>query len=74
MPPLSAQDCRRDEKILKNNKADVLCLSVAGIVGSFTNTLLVMHFIFLFFRAPFAETRNLATDAVYGANLGHNSG
>ena len=56
-------------KILKD-KMNILCLTVSGIVGSFTNTLLVMHFIYFFFRDSYAEARNIALDAVYGVILG----
>jgi len=56
-------------KLLKN-KFNVLSLTVAGIIGSMTNTLLVMHLILFLFREPYAEVRNLALDAVYGVIMG----
>ena len=56
-------------KIFKE-KAKIASLSIAGVVGSMTNTLLVMHLIFFLFRDSYAEARNLAMDAVYGVVLG----
>jgi uncharacterized membrane protein len=55
--------------------SDTFCYAVAGVAGSLTNTLLVMHLIFLFFTDDFAATReNLASgaplDAVYAVILG----
>lgn len=53
------------QKITKK-KAEFLPLAAAGISGALTNTLLVMHMIFLFFRQAFAGVNNLETSAVYG--------
>jgi len=55
-------------KLLKN-KFDILSLTIAGIAGSLTNTLLVMHLIFLLFRDSYAAVRSVALDAVYGVIL-----
>ena len=55
---------------LFKDKAKIVSLSIAGVVGSMTNTLLVMHLIFFLFRDSFAYPRELASDAVYGAILG----
>ena len=57
-------------KKLINPKFEAASLAVAGVVGSLTNTLLVMHLIFFFFSGPYAEVRNIAIDAVYGVILG----
>ena len=57
------------KKLLKDNKFEILCLTVAGVVGSLTNTLLVMHLIFLLFRDSFAIARDISIDAVYGVIL-----
>ena len=56
-------------KILKG-KLDALNLTIAGIIGSMTNTILVMHLIFFLFRDSYAEVRDLALEAVYGVILG----
>ena len=47
-----------------------VCLAISGIVGSLTNTLLVMHLIFFFFRGAYADVRSIAVDAVYTVILG----
>lgn len=41
-------------------------LAVSGVAGALTNTLLVMNFIFLFFRDAYASANNVASEAVYG--------
>jgi uncharacterized membrane protein len=40
-------------------------LAAAGVAGSLTNTLLVMHLMYFVFREEFANARNAAADAVY---------
>ena len=57
------------QKITKKRYKTV-CLSLSGIVGSLTNTLLVMHMIFFFFKDSYAEVKNVAIDAVYAFILG----
>lgn len=58
-------------KLLREKKgSDWLALPVAGIVGAFTNTLLVMNLIYLCFSEQFATAKQIALDAVYGAILG----
>lgn len=44
----------------------VMSLGAAGLVGSLTNTLLVMNLIFVFFKDAYAAANNVATEAVYG--------
>jgi uncharacterized membrane protein len=56
-------------KNLLKNKMEILCLTISGVVGSLTNTLLVMHLIYFLFRDSYAEVRNIAFDAVYGVIL-----
>jgi uncharacterized membrane protein len=56
-------------KKLLNNKLDALCFTVSGVAGSFTNTLLVMHLIYFFFRDSYAAVRNVAIEAVYNVIL-----
>lgn len=52
-------------KKMCGNKLDIACLAASGIVGSLTNTLLVMHLIFFFFKDSYAAVQNVAVDAVY---------
>jgi uncharacterized membrane protein len=49
--------------------AKTFALPLACVMGSFTNTILVMNFIYIFFKEDFATARELALDAVYGAIL-----
>jgi uncharacterized membrane protein len=51
-------------------KRRILSLFASGIVGSATNTLLVMHVIYFAFRNSYAAVRNVASEAVYGLVLG----
>ena len=39
---------------------------VSGIIGSLTNTLLVMNLIFVFFKDAYAMANDVASNAVYG--------
>ncbi|MGN0353382.1 MAG: ECF transporter S component [Roseburia sp.] len=56
--------------LCKEKKAgDWLALPVAGIVGAFTNTLLVMNLIYVCFSQEFATAKEIAVDAVYGVIL-----
>jgi uncharacterized membrane protein len=56
-------------KVFKKNSG-VFAYGVAGIAGSLTNTLLVMHLIFFLFKDAYAAARNVASDVVYNAILG----
>ena len=56
----------RGIKKLCGEKSEVASLAVAGVAGSLTNTLLVMHFIFIFFREAYAVVQEIAMEAVYG--------
>lgn len=62
----------KDKKELKklNNKKRTLSLAVAGVAGSLTNTLLVMNFIFLFFRGDYAAANGVSVSAVYTFIIG----
>lgn len=44
-------------------------LALAGILGSLTNTLLVMNLIYFLFRADYAEVKGVAAEALYGVIL-----
>lgn len=53
-------------KLLKNRKGSLaVSLSVAGVFGSLTNTLLVMHLIYLLFAGDYAAARGISVDALY---------
>ncbi|MCL2421483.1 MAG: ECF transporter S component [Defluviitaleaceae bacterium] len=51
-------------------KLDTISWGLTGIVGSMTNTLLVLNFIYLFFREPYASVVNQPLDAVYTFIMG----
>lgn len=54
---------------LLGGKLDIISAAVAGVVGSLTNTIFVMHFIFFIFAEPWAYARNETADFLYGAIL-----
>ena len=54
---------------ISSKKGETFALALAGFVGSITNTLLVMHFIYLFFGSSYAAVRNIAESALYTAIL-----
>lgn len=55
------------QKIMQQKKSGkLLALSAAGLVGSLTNTILVMGFIFVFFKDAYAAANGVATNAVFG--------
>lgn len=57
-------------KLCKEKKgSDWLALPVAGIIGAFTNTLLVMNLIYFCFSEEFAAAKQIALDTVYAAIL-----
>lgn len=56
------------DKIL-SKKSRLFTFSVAGIFGSFTNTLLVMNGIYVIFKDSYAVARNIPLDTVYAAVL-----
>jgi len=55
---------------LSDGKWKPINLAICGVIGSLTNTLLVMHLIFVFFKDSYAEVRGVAADAVYSIILG----
>ena len=58
-------------KLLKNKKGcDWLAIPVAGALGAFTNTLLVMNMIYIFFKDEFATAKSIAVEVVYDTILG----
>lgn len=55
------------QKIMQQKKSGkLLALSAAGLAGSLTNTILVMGFIFVFFKDAYAAANGVATNAVFG--------
>jgi uncharacterized membrane protein len=57
-------------KKLLGNRKEILPLTFAGIIGSLTNTLLVMHLIYFLFRDSYASVRNVGSNAVYSVIVG----
>lgn len=55
---------------MTGKRFNAVCLVISGVAGSLTNTLLVMHMIFFFFKDAYASVRNVAADAVYTVILG----
>lgn len=55
---------------ITGKRYNVMCLALSGVSGALTNTLLVMHMIFLFFKDAYAAVRNVAVDTVYNVILG----
>lgn len=49
----------------KKQSGSLYALGVAGLVGSLTNTLLVMNLIFAFFKDSYAAANGVATESVY---------
>ena len=47
-----------------------VALGFAGVTGSLTNTLLVMNFIFVFFREAYAKANDVASETVYNFIIG----
>lgn len=59
------------KNLLKYRKgSDFIALPVASVIGSLTNTLLVMNLIYFCFANEFAAAQNVALNAVYGSILG----
>ena len=52
-------------KVIKKDH-NIVALTVAGIVGSMTNTLLVMHLIYFIFKDAYAVVRDVPVQAIYG--------
>jgi len=52
------------QRLIKE-QANFVALTVAGVLGSLTNTLLVMHLIYFLFKDEYALVRDVAQNAVY---------
>lgn len=58
------------QKLLHNKKGSkMIALPIAGAIGAFTNTLLVMNLIYFCFREEFAAAKSIALETVYSAIL-----
>ncbi len=53
--------------VSKLDKTKVAACALAGFLGSMTNTILVMGFIYIFFGPAYAHAQGLETDALFGA-------
>jgi len=58
------------KKLCNKRFIEPIWLAIAGIAGSLTNTLLVMHLIYFIFKDSYAAVRNIAVDTVYNFILG----
>ncbi len=58
--------CRALNKTKINTKINY---AIAGLLGSLTNTLLVMNMIYLFFGESYGAVKNIAADALYSVIL-----
>lgn len=54
---------------LLKEKFDLLSLSLSGLIGSMTNTVLVMNLIYFLFRDAYGSVKNIPVNAVYNAVL-----
>lgn len=57
-------------RVMKKKETNSIPLGVAGIVGSLTNTLLVMNLAYVLFSHEFATVKGVAVDVLYGVILG----
>lgn len=59
------------QKLIKaKNQGGILSLTLAGIAGSLTNTILVMGLIFVLFKDAYAAAKAIDADLVFGVILG----
>lgn len=57
-------------KLMKKKKASrTIAFATAGVVGSLTNTLLVMNGIYFLFGTSYSDAKGIASDALYGLIL-----
>lgn len=52
--------------VFKHCKNQTAGLALSGVIGSFTSTILVLLGIYIFFKEPYAATRNISSDLVAG--------
>ncbi|WP_312094704.1 ECF transporter S component [Niallia sp.] len=56
-------------KVLKGRMNETLAMSISGVIGSLTNTILVMGFVYLFVREPYANAINVNVEDLLPAIL-----
>ena len=56
-------------KVLRNRMNDTTAMSVAGVLGSITNTILVLGFVYLFVREPYANAIDVNVEDLLPAIL-----
>lgn len=61
---------RAVKKISKKEQVSSVGLILAALCGSLTNTLLVMHLVYFFFKDAYAAANGIGVNAVYGFILG----
>lgn len=54
----------------ETGKRNTAALTIAGVLGSLTNTILVMNFIYFFFKDAYAAANDVASETVYTFILG----
>lgn len=55
---------------MKKSSSKSIPFIISGVAGSFTNTILVMNFIFIFFGEQYAAASNRAAEGLYMAIIG----
>ncbi|HWJ78153.1 MAG TPA: ECF transporter S component [Niallia sp.] len=56
-------------KVLRNRMADTVAMTIAGVLGSLTNTILVLGFAYLFVRESYANAMNVSVENLLPAIL-----
>ncbi|KAB7668868.1 ECF transporter S component [Bacillus sp. B1-b2] len=56
-------------KVLRNKVSDTVAMSISGVLGSLTNTILVLGFVYLFVREPYANFININVEELLPALL-----
>ena len=62
-------DSKKKSNAKKRKRAETIALAGAGVAGSLTNTLLVMHLIYFFFGESYLIAGGKVYETVYGAIL-----
>jgi len=56
-------------KVLKDRMNETLAMSISGVIGSLTNTILVLGFVYLFVREPYANAIGVNVEKLLPAIL-----
>jgi len=56
-------------KVMRNRMADTVAMTIAGVLGSLTNTILVLGFAYLFVRESYANAMNVSVENLLPAIL-----